>query len=152
VKIQILGIGKVREPFYRDAIDDYLGRLGKHIKVESLETTREMSGSEADREAAYIKVRDKHLAATLRVALDERGRQMSSRQLADWLSRKRDEGTASISFILGGAHGLAKTAMEESDLVLGLSEMTLPHQMARLVLAEQLYRAFTIIKGEPYHK
>ena len=106
MKIQILGIGKVRERYYREAIDDYLGRLEKYIAVDSLETTREMSGSEADREAAYRKVRDRHLAATVRVALDERGRQMSSAQLADWLRGKRDEGTASISFVLGGAHGM----------------------------------------------
>lgn len=152
MKIQILGIGKVREPFYRAGIEDYLGRLGRYVKVEVFEAPRERSGGREDLEAAYSRVRDRHLKAAVRVALDENGEQMTSTRLAGWIEDMRASGHAAVSFVAGGAHGLAGTALADSSKVLSLSSMTLPHQMARMVLAEQLYRAFTILKGEPYHK
>ena len=152
MKIQVLGIGKVKELFYRDGVEEYRKRIQRYTAIDVVETARERSGSKKDLEAAYGKIRKRHLSAELKVALDERGDMMTSIELSRWLQGVMMKGTKRLSFVLGGAYGLAEMARDDSDKVLSLSSMTLPHQMARLFLLEQMYRAFTIIGGEPYHK
>jgi 23S rRNA (pseudouridine1915-N3)-methyltransferase len=152
LKVQVLGIGKVREPHYRDAIDDYKKRIGKHLGIAILETAKESSGRDEDLQAAYLRIRKEHIRADMTVALDRSGRAMSSEQFARWLEGAMVDGVNLISFLVGGPHGLAPSALGEARLVLSLSAMTLPHQMARLLMVEQVYRALTIIRGEPYHK
>ncbi len=87
----------------------------------------------------------------LLVLLDSRGRSMSSDAFAAWLGRQRDQGAGTISFCVGPASGWSEAARNQADLLLSLGPMTLPHQLAAVVLAEQIYRAFTIIEGHPYH-
>jgi 23S rRNA (pseudouridine1915-N3)-methyltransferase len=152
LKLQVLGIGKIREPYYRDGIDEYTGRIRHYLPIRVVEAAKERSGAQRDMEEAYSKLRKDHLKASARVALDRTGRTMSSEKLAAWLEKAMVSGENLVSFVIGGPHGLASTALEESGLVLSLSALTLPHQMARLLLMEQLYRAMTIIRGEPYHK
>ncbi len=152
MNIEVLAIGKVREPFYRSPMSEYARRLSGYCGFEIVETAKERSGQEKDLEKAYLPLRKKHLGADVPVALHQSGKQMTSEALAGWLEGLMNAGTKRISFVVGGPHGLAKSAIGESGLILSLSKMTFPHQMARLLLMEQLYRAFTIIRGEPYHK
>jgi 23S rRNA (pseudouridine1915-N3)-methyltransferase len=90
-------------------------------------------------------------AAAHAILLDSRGRQLSSEELADQLRRLRDEGTQRLVVAIGPADGWSAEALKRADLLLSLGRITLPHQLARVVLAEQVYRAFTIIAGHPYH-
>lgn len=152
MKLQVLGIGKVREPFYRDGVEEYAGRIKHYLPIEVIEFAKERSGAARDLEVTYSKVRKDHLKGSVRVALDRTGRAMSSEKLAAWLENAMVSGESLASFVIGGPHGLATGALEDSGLTLSLSTLTLPHQMARLLLMEQLYRAMTIIRGEPYHK
>ena len=87
----------------------------------------------------------------LAVLLDSRGRQMSSEAFAGWLGARRDEGSQHIVFAVGGSSGWSETALKRAQLLLSFGPMTLAHALARLVMAEQLYRAFTILTGHPYH-
>jgi len=89
--------------------------------------------------------------AAVAVLLDSRGRQMTSEAFAGWLGARRDEGTQHIVFAIGPASGWSETALERAQLLLSLGPMTVAHALARLVVAEQLYRAFTILTGHPYH-
>lgn len=152
MKIQVLGIGKIREPYFREAIEEYSRRIGYYIPIRVRDAAKEISGSDQDLEAAYERLRKEHHKADLKVALDSKGRVMSSEDLAAWFERAMLDSVNLISFIIGGPYGLARSALADSDETISLGAMTLPHQMARLVLVEQVYRAFTIIRGEPYHK
>ena len=152
MKLQVLGIGRVRESYYTDAIGEYQKRIGKHLSIRVLETVKESTGRDEDLETAYLKIRKEHLKADMPVALDRSGKTMSSEQLAGLLEKAMSDGVNLVSFLVGGPHGLAASALGESRMVLSLSAMTLPHQMARLLMIEQVYRALTIIRGEPYHK
>ncbi|TNF47576.1 23S rRNA (pseudouridine(1915)-N(3))-methyltransferase RlmH, partial [bacterium] len=151
-KIQILGIGKVREQHYKEGIQFYLKRLGSYCSVQIREVTKEKSGSESSLEEAYGSLKKQHMSAEVRVALDQRGESMTSKEFAVWMQKVTNKGVRRVSFLLGGPHGLPDSAISDSSEVLSMSSMTLPHQMARLLLLEQIYRAFTIMRGEPYHK
>jgi 23S rRNA (pseudouridine1915-N3)-methyltransferase len=152
MKLQVLAIGKIRETWYREAIEDFRKRIKRHLDIDILESEKERTSREKDLESAYFKVRAGHIKADLPVALDVKGKVMSSEDLARWLESAMVGGTNLVSFLVGGPHGLPDVAGRDSRMTLSLSAMTLPHQMARLVLMEQLYRALSIIRGEPYHK
>jgi 23S rRNA (pseudouridine1915-N3)-methyltransferase len=152
LKLQVLAIGKIREACYRDAVENYKKRIRKHLAITVLETAKEKTGKERDLESAYQKVRSEHVRADLPVALDVKGQVMSSEELAAWLEASMVDGTNMVSFLIGGPNGLPAVANRDSKLALSLSAMTLPHQMARLILMEQIYRALSIVRGEPYHK
>lgn len=152
MKIQVLGIGKIREPYFREAVEEYSRRIGYYAQIRVRDAAKEISGSIQDLETAYGRLQKEHLKADLKVALDRKGRVMSSEDLAAWLEKAMSDSVGMISFIIGGPHGLAGSAVSDSDQRLSLGAITLPHQMARLILVEQVYRAFTILRGEPYHK
>ena len=148
----MLGIGKIREPYFREAIEEYSRRIGHYAQIRVRDAAKEISGSIQDLETAYSRLQKEHLKADLKVALDPEGRMMSSEDLAAWFEKAMVDSVDMVSFIIGGPYGLAGSALADSDQRLSLGAMTLPHQMARLVLVEQVYRAFTILRGEPYHK
>ena len=152
MKVQVLGIGKIREPYFREAVEEYSRRIGHYVPFRVRDAAKEISGSEQDLETAYNRLKKEHHKADLKVALDRKGRVMSSEDLAAWFEKALHNSVGLISFIVGGPHGLAGAAMDDSDQTISLGAMTFPHQMARLLLVEQVYRAFTIIRGEPYHK
>ncbi len=153
MKIRVLAVGRDRSGLYRPALEEYGRRLGHYGRFEVVETP------EARRHAGTPRARDEEgeaILARLRdaervVVLDERGREQSSEELARrlgaWLAGGRD-----LAFVVGGADGLAEAVKARADEALSLSRLTLAHRLARLVLLEQLYRAFTILRGEPYHK
>jgi 23S rRNA (pseudouridine1915-N3)-methyltransferase len=148
----VLGIGKIREPYFKEAVQEYSRRIGHYVPFRVKDAAKEISGSAQDLESAYGRLRKEHLKADLKVALELEGRIMSSEDLAVWLEKAMLDSVGLVSFVIGGPHGLAASALDDSDQKISLGAMTLPHQMARLVLVEQVYRAFTIIRGEPYHK
>lgn len=152
MKLQVLAIGKIREVWYREAMQEYQKRIRRHMAITVLETAKERTGNEKDLESAYRKIRAEHVKADLPVALDMRGKKMSSEEFAAWLESAMVGGANLVSFLIGGPHGLPDEANRDSRVTLSLSDMTLPHQMARLFLMEQVYRALSIIRGEPYHK
>lgn len=157
MRLIFLFLGKTREPFFAEGIDEYSGRLAHYVPVE-IKVIKERKGTGANLPAAELKKEEGLLLArnvqqpTLLVALDERGRALSSVALAEQLGQWENQGQKSVTFLLGGPSGLSPEILRTSDLVLSLSAMTFPHEMARLVLLEQVYRAYTIKAGSGYHK
>lgn len=159
MKYRIISVGKIREPFYLEGINEYLKRLGPYTNIELLDGLEEKINPRAgEREIKRIlqKEGDKILNLLgkdeIVVVLDIEGKQLSSesfaRQLSDWniLGRSR------VSLVIGGSHGICDEIKKRADYIFSFSRMTFPHQMAVLILSEQIYRAFKILKGEPYHK
>jgi 23S rRNA (pseudouridine1915-N3)-methyltransferase len=152
VEIRLLAVGKLK-PALRDAADDYLRRLRRYGKVTEVEI-REAGAADTvteGRRQEGIRLRDRLPPGTHLVALDQRGRGWTSEELAaqldSWLLSSR-----SVTLIIGGSHGLEPSLVTEAAQRWSLGPMTLPHQLARVVVVEQLYRAWTILRGEPYHK
>lgn len=148
-------VGRVRGNL-TTAVADFEKRAGRYWKLEIVEVSQGGGGSNAtaatvkDAEAERILAR---IPATMDiVALTREGRGMDSRELAAYLERHAVESSPGVAFVIGGAFGLGPQVLERARKTLSLSTMTLPHEMARLFLAEQLYRAGTILRGEPYHK
>jgi 23S rRNA (pseudouridine1915-N3)-methyltransferase len=136
----------------RDAIADYEGRAAKYWPLEFAEVRAEPARSRSPDEVRRLEAARllDRVRGTL-VVLDERGRSLSTETFAKWISDRRDR-AEDVTFLIGGAFGVDAPIRDRAALVLSLSPWTLPHEMARLVLAEQLYRAGTIQRGEPYHK
>lgn len=159
MKIAIICVGKVKEKFYRDALEEYDKRLSKYCKLEITEVADEKTPDRAgsveenqikEKEAQRIlaKIRPDSYVCTLEIA----GKELSSTEFADWISSLTVGGKSSITFVIGGSLGLHSSVLQRSDFALSFSKMTYPHQLMRVILSEQVYRAFRIINGEPYHK
>lgn len=142
MRLQLLMIGKTRRPEICTIIDDYVNRIRRSCPIEISEVR--------DAEAALKKL-DADRAATA-ILLDAGGRTIDSNALARWLGELRDRGTRKVIFICGNAGGFPESLRERVAQKLSLSAMTLSHELARAVLAEQLYRAFAILSGSPYPK
>lgn len=137
----------------KELIGDYLGRLERFARVEIIEA-RDQAGADARK---VIEKEGEEIISRVEgdqfiVALDERGRQMSSFELSEFIEKHQISGTRQITFVLGGHGGLAEAVRRRADRVLSLSNMTLTHEMARILLIEQLYRAYTILHDLPYQK
>ena len=142
MKLKIAWIGKTKEPAIQALTEDYLKRLSRYAEVEAAGLKDEAALVNPGRAA-----RDKR---TL-VLLDERGKQFSSEELAKFLGDHQDRNPLPLMFAVGPADGFTAQARQSAALVLSFGKMTLPHELARVVLLEQLYRAFTILKRHPYH-
>jgi 23S rRNA (pseudouridine1915-N3)-methyltransferase len=142
MRLQLLMIGKSRRPEMRAALDDYVKRISRSCPIETVEV----------RDAgAAIKKLDADRAATV-VLIDAAGKSLDSNAFAKWLAELRDRGTRELIFLCGGADGFPDTLRQRAHLKLSLSPMTFSHELARVMLAEQLYRAFAILSGSPYPK
>ncbi len=151
MRISIVAVGKARA--LAAAIEDYERRASHYWRFVSIEVAQARGGGSTEirrREADSIRARLQ--PGHLRVALTRAGRLFSSLELAGWLERLSSGPQRGAHFIIGGAFGLDAKLLEECDLSLSLSPFTLPHDLARLVMTEQLYRAGTILRHEPYHK
>jgi len=146
VRIAVVAVGKVKERGIREAIDEYLARVARYVAVEEIE----LRDGPPDEVAAAVRRRVP--AGARVVAMEVAGRALSSDGFARWLAGRGSEGKGVVAFVIGGAEGLPRAVVEEADEALSLSSMTLPHRLARLLLVEQIYRAFTILRGEPYAK
>lgn len=155
MKIGIVCLGRTREGFIRDGIEKYLRYMKPYAPSEVRELREEKVHDLRDapqvRQREAVKIAKALPAGAHVVALDERGREFTSHEFAEFLNRSLERGTREMVFVIGGAMGLDETVTRKADTVLAMSRWTLTHEMARLVLLEQLYRAFTIIKGKTYH-
>jgi 23S rRNA (pseudouridine1915-N3)-methyltransferase len=142
MRLQLLMIGKTRRPEMCALLDDYVNRISRACPIEIVDVR--------NAEAALKKL-DADRAATA-VLLDAGGKTIDSNALARWLGELRDRGTRQIIFVCGNAGGFPESLRERVPQKLSLSAMTLSHELARVVLAEQLYRAFAILSGSPYPK
>jgi len=144
VKLQIAWVGKTKDASVRVLSGEYLQRISRYVDSES----HEMSSEDALLELAAGKA---GRSAPVLVLLDARGRQFTSEEFAELLRDQQDRGTQNLFFGVGPANGFSDKARGVADLILSFGKMTLPHELARIVLLEQIYRAFTILKGHPYH-
>ena len=154
MKVVVAVVGKARDRALAAAIGDYETRAARYWPLEVHEVREESArAASADlvREREGERLLARVPAGALLVACDEGGNGQTSREFADWLQGERER-ARDVAFAIGGAHGLAPTLRERASRRLALAPWTLPHELARLVLAEQLYRAGTIARGEPYHK
>lgn len=155
MKLRILAVGRIRPPL-AEAVASYEERAGRYWKLETEEVDAGGKGS-GDAAGAVRRSEGERILARIPpgaevVALTRAGKGMGSRELARWLEERAVYGAREVTFVLGGAFGLAADVLDRASVRLSMSAMTLPHEVARLVLAEQLYRAGTLLRGEPYHK
>ena len=155
MKVQILAVGKVKGPFAQ-SVAEYEKRAARYWKLNAEEVSSGARGTSANPELV-LKTEATRLLARISkelevVALTRSGMTMNSREFARYLEQRALTASAGVAFIIGGAYGLGEGVLARAQQKLSLSPMTLPHRVARLVLSEQLYRAGTILRGEPYHK
>lgn len=157
--VTIIAVGKIKEKFFTDAIGEYAKRLSAYCKFEVVEVKDEKTPDNPteneknvilDREAERILQKIPKGAKVISLCVE--GKQMTSEKFADLLERSAVEGTSRLVFVIGGSMGLADKVKSISDLRLSFSEMTFPHMLMRVILAEQIYRGFTIVSGKTYHK
>lgn len=159
MNVTILAVGKIKESFYREALAEYLKRLGRYCRPEIIEVADEpvpegaSSAQEElikEKEAKRIlkRLRDNSFVITLEIA----GKKYDSEKFAEKLEDLALGGKSQLVFVIGGSLGLHASVSKRADLKLSFSDMTFPHQLMRVILAEQIYRAFRIINGSPYHK
>jgi 23S rRNA (pseudouridine1915-N3)-methyltransferase len=154
VRVSLVVIGRPRHAGLADAILDYETRAARYWPLEVLEVKEESGrglGPEQVREREGERLAERLSGEALVVACDPGGVAMESEPFARWLQLQREEARR-VAFVIGGAHGLGRAVLQRASRRLSLAPWTLPHEVARLVLAEQLYRAGTILRGEPYHK
>ena len=158
MQIRIVAVGKVKENYIRQGIEEFTKRLSPYTEVKMIEVKPEKAGknlSSAEIEQVKEKEADKLLSClqerAYTIALDLQGKPMTSEGLAKSIDNLQVQGYSTLEFIVGGSLGLAEKVREQVDYLLTFSHMTFTHQMVRLILLEQLYRAFKIMNNEPYH-
>lgn len=144
MKIAIIAVGRVKERGLRDAIDDYEKRIRRYTKLDEIELG---DGSASEVEARFRKAIPPRARV---VALEIDGERMTSERFARYVEQCEVGAVPALAFLIGGSYGLPKAVSDAAHSKLSLSDMTLPHRLARLFLAEQIYRAFTILRNEPY--
>jgi 23S rRNA (pseudouridine1915-N3)-methyltransferase len=155
--IKLVCVGKTKEAYLKHGIEDYLKRIRRYTSLDYIEV-KAGARSKKSHEPDVQQRESEHIRKVLTpqeylVLLDEQGQQYSSVELAEFISQHQVRGIIKIlTFVTGGATGFSRTFLDEADVVLSLSRMTFPHQVCRLLFLEQLYRAYTIIAGESYHK
>ena len=157
--IKIICIGKIKEDYLKDGINEYLKRLSRYTKIEIIElkdiplkdNMSEMEEEKAkEEESSLIESRLKD--SDYLIALDRMGKELSSIELSKKIDNTLSSVNKDIVFMIGGSLGLSKELLNKSDLVISFSKLTFPHQLFRLILLEQIYRSFKIMKNETYHK
>lgn len=155
LKIRLIAVGKLRESHWVAAANDYAQRLQHYLDLEIVEIKDRVGKGKADAEAVAAEGNDIQQALRSEastIVLDIEGKRLSSTEFARWLQNFFENGQRALDFVLGGPLGLSADLIKRADARLSLSTMTLPHELARIVLLEQLYRGCTILRGEKYHK
>ena len=159
LKVRLICVGKLKEKFYADAFAEYARRLGAYCKFDCVEIPEQRLGddpsqkeisSALSKEAVEIErniPKDSYV-----IAMCVGAKQLKSEELADKLNKLAVSGRGRICFIIGGSFGMSERIKQRADMRLGMSEMTFPHHLARVMLAEQIYRCFKITEGSRYHK
>lgn len=158
-RITIISVGKIKEKYWNDAIKEYSKRLSRYCKTDIIEVADEKTPEDApsavceqikkkEGERILSNIDDRALVCTLEI----NGKRFSSEEFASFIEKQGVSGVSHIQFIIGGSLGLSREVSDRSDMKISFSDMTFPHQMMRVILLEQIYRAYRIINGEPYHK
>lgn len=152
---KFLWIGSTRNPLLKQLEEEYLKRLQRYASIRR-ETVREVKKSSRTSKAAFDKealaIEKKLSPGDYLVVMDHRGRDLKSTEFARFLNQKMVHGVSDLTFLIGGHLGIPESIRERAQQTMALSRMTMPHDLARVVLLEQVYRAMTILKGTPYHK
>lgn len=156
MKLHLIAVGKLKAGPARDGCDDYVRRSRRLLPLQTIEV-RDAKRGKSGSAAAWKAAEATNLRAAIPtgariIALDERGKQFGSREFAEFLGKWKDQGIGRVAFLIGGPDGLDPSLRTEADVLWSLSRMTLPHDLARLVACEQIYRAGTILAGLPYHR
>lgn len=155
MNVNIVCIGKIKEAFYRDALEEYAKRLSRFCKFNVVELAEKQLAGKNDADVRIVREDEgKRIVQAVKgyvIALDMRGQQLTSEELSAKLVKLTDT-TSTITFVIGGSYGLADCVLERADYKLSFGKMTFPHQLMRVIAAEQIYRAFTIAEGSGYHK
>lgn len=159
MNINVIGVGKIKEKYLKLGIDEFKKRLSKYCKLDIIELDDEKAPEKLS-EKEMIKVKEKEGKKILSkikdtsyvIALAIDGKNLSSEELADKMSDLAVRGNSNITFVIGGSLGLSDEVLDRADYKLSFSKMTFPHQLMRLILLEQVYRAYRINNNEPYHK
>ncbi len=159
MNITILCVGKIKEAYYREALAEYVKRLSKYCRLNVIEVADEQTPDKAsDTEvAAILKKEEERILSKIPanshvISLAIEGKSLDSVAFSSLIDDLGISGKSNICFIIGGSLGLSDNVKSRSDMLLSFSKMTYPHQLMRVILTEQIYRAYRIIKGEPYHK
>jgi 23S rRNA (pseudouridine1915-N3)-methyltransferase len=151
LKIKVAWIGKTKEPAIQSLTEEYLKRISRYVPVEGITVKDEAALLEMSGRASSAKSGKSAAAKSTLVLMDSRGKQFSSEELAKFLGDYRDRNPLPLIFAVGAADGFSEEARKAAPYTISLGKMTLAHELARVVLLEQIYRAFTILKGHPYH-
>ncbi|KJU71748.1 23S rRNA (pseudouridine(1915)-N(3))-methyltransferase RlmH [Clostridium baratii] len=159
MNITLVTVGKLKEKYLKQAIDEYSKRLSRYCKLDIIELQDEKTPDNAsEKEEAQIKEKEgRAILSKIKdnayvVAMDLKGKQLTSEELSSFVERCGVTGNSNIVFVIGGSLGLSDEVIKRADYKLCFSKMTFPHQLFRVMLLEQVYRAFRIMKNEPYHK
>ncbi len=159
MRITIIGVGKIKEKFFTQAIEEYSKRLSRYCKLDIVEVADEKTPDEAsEHEEELIKKKEgERILKSIKddayvIALAINGKKYDSPGFADMIDKLGIGGTSHIAFVIGGSLGLAPEVLNRADAKISFSDMTFPHQLMRVILLEQIYRAYRIISNEPYHK
>ncbi len=159
MKITIIGVGKIKEKYFTLAIDEYRKRLSRYCKLEIIEVNDEKTPDQASEaeENQIKKIEGERILKHIKndgyvIALAIEGTMLSSTDLADKVEQLGVDGASHLIFIIGGSLGLSSEVLSKADYKLSFSKMTFPHQLMRVVLLEQIYRAYRINTNQPYHK
>jgi len=159
MQITVISVGKLKEKYLKEGIEEYSKRLSAYCKLQLVEVSdekapEEMSAAEMEQvkrkegERILAQIKQDHFV----IALAIEGQMWTSEKLSSELDKLALHGKSQVAFVIGGSLGLADAVLKRADVLLSFSKMTFPHQLVRLVLLEQVYRAFRISRGEPYHK
>ena len=159
MKITVIGVGRLKEKYWQAAIDEYSKRLSKYVKLDIIEVPDEKAPENlsAAEEEIVKKNEGERILKNIKdgayvIALAINGKMLGSEELSEFLNERMVRGAGHIVFVIGGSLGLSPEVLDRADYKLSFSKMTFPHQMMRVVLLEQFYRAVKIMKNEPYHK
>jgi len=159
MKITVITVGKIKEKYFTAAIEEYAKRLSKYCTLNMIEVSDEKAPETlSDKEMVQIKDKEgQRILSKIKesqyvVTLEIKGKQLTSEGLFEMMASLGLEGNSDVVFVIGGSLGLSNLVLDRSNFALSFSKMTFPHQMMKVVLLEQVYRGFRIMKGEPYHK
>ena len=159
MNITIVCVGKIKEAFYKDAVNEYAKRLSRYCKFQVIEVADEKTPDQTTEHEEDL-IRQKEAERILKhikedayvVALAIQGKKLDSVAFSEYIEQLGVQGKSSLVFVIGGSLGLHTSVLKRADDRISFSDMTFPHQLMRVILAEQIYRGFRIMNGEPYHK
>lgn len=159
MNITIVCVGKIKETFYKDAVNEYAKRLSRYCKFQVIEVADEKTPDQTTAHEEDL-IRQKEAERILKqikedayvIALAIQGKKLDSVAFSEYIERLGVQGKSNLVFVIGGSLGLHSTVLKRADDQISFSDMTFPHQLMRVILAEQIYRGFRIMNGEPYHK